>query len=492
MYENQSSFQRSDSTIAAHGLKDSHNRHAAAAELARSIPALLHYLELEKEERVHLCLAKSGKRTEWEGWTTGKPSLGPQKTLHTSKLPKGLESVACIPSLKAAQKRANSIRAEWEEALQIKRWEAQQMSSDAAAAHLEAIFDAHHDRILAHEKGMTRMSVIGFLCVLRESALLDNATAPTDADRIFRRVVEDQQQECQLAGDEHKEQQQATHVDYQGFVACLTAVAKQRRQAAQPRQPWEVKQKKEREKRRSEQRKREQEQGQRAKQAKQQQQQQQQAAAVQQQQQQVQQQQQQQQAMQQAEGLGLMGQDLRGLRPSMSGLSVAQTIADGEQDGPQDMRRQRSLRGRSLSSRSLRQRLLGPSPESLLQGLLKQYVLPLANTEETEPDPIYDALFEPESLAVLHKFDDKLRALFSWYSTLDDPRNLSWDKIVDFKIMLIPDEFLLMLINFKVHFLARLLHEFRCKECIQDHAEPGQVPAHAHQLQGTLFSTTFA
>eukprot|EP00200_Dunaliella_tertiolecta_P010920 CAMPEP_0202370162 /NCGR_PEP_ID=MMETSP1127-20130417/1842_1 /ASSEMBLY_ACC=CAM_ASM_000462 /TAXON_ID=3047 /ORGANISM="Dunaliella tertiolecta, Strain CCMP1320" /LENGTH=1045 /DNA_ID=CAMNT_0048966043 /DNA_START=3084 /DNA_END=6221 /DNA_ORIENTATION=- len=433
---------RSDSTIAACGLKDSHDRRAAAAELARSIPALLHYLELEKEERVHLCLAKSGKRTEWEGWTTGKPSLGPHKALHASKLPRGLESVACIPALKAAQKRANSLRAEWEEALQIKRWEVQQLSNDATYAHLEAVFDAHHDRILAHEKGVTRMSVVGFLGVLRESALLDNATAPTDADRIFRRVAEEQQQESRLAGDDHKEQQQAAHVDFSGFVACLTAVAKQRRDAAQPRQPWEVRQKKEREKRRFEAKKREQEQGQRAKQAKQQQQ----AAAAQQQQQQ-----QQQQAVQLAEGWGSMGQDVRGLRPSMSGLSVAQTIVEGEeQGGPPDVRRQRSLRARSLSSRSLRQRLLGPSPESLLQALLRQYVLPLASTGETEQDPIYDALFEPESMAVFHKFDDKLRALFSWYSTLDDPRNLSWDKIVDFKITLSPDEFLLMLINFKV------------------------------------------
>eukprot|EP00983_Pelagomonas_calceolata_P124415 1161105-Pelagomonas_calceolata.AAC.6 len=89
-----------------------------------------------------------------------------------------------------------------------RRWEVQQLSNDATYAHLEAVFDAHHDRILAHEKGVTRMSVVGFLGVLRESALLDNATAPTDADRIFRRVAEEQQQESRLAGDDHKEQQQ--------------------------------------------------------------------------------------------------------------------------------------------------------------------------------------------------------------------------------------------------------------------------------------------
>jgi hypothetical protein len=37
-----------------------------------------------------------------------------------SKLPRGLDSMAGMPSLKAAQKRANNTRATWEAALQVK------------------------------------------------------------------------------------------------------------------------------------------------------------------------------------------------------------------------------------------------------------------------------------------------------------------------------------------------------------------------------------
>jgi len=74
--------------------------------------------ELEKEDRVHFCLAKSGKRKEWEGWLSGKPTLGPDKPMHATKQPRGLETIAARG--KAAQKRANSIRAAWEETLQLK------------------------------------------------------------------------------------------------------------------------------------------------------------------------------------------------------------------------------------------------------------------------------------------------------------------------------------------------------------------------------------
>jgi hypothetical protein len=74
-----------------------------------------------------------------------------------------------------------------------RRWEAQQLTHHQAEDDLQAVFLAHHERILAHEKGVTRMVVAGFLCVLHECALLDNATAPTDADNIFTTVAAQQQ-----------------------------------------------------------------------------------------------------------------------------------------------------------------------------------------------------------------------------------------------------------------------------------------------------------
>lgn len=51
----------------------------------------------------------------------GKPAAPPPaKIMHMSKLPRGLESMAGMPSLKAAQRRANSIRLAWEKDLQMK------------------------------------------------------------------------------------------------------------------------------------------------------------------------------------------------------------------------------------------------------------------------------------------------------------------------------------------------------------------------------------
>lgn len=89
----------------------------------------------------------------------------------------------CSGKLPAALLRNGCLQFAW---MRVhRRLQAKHIGHDAADAHVQAVFEVHHDRILAHEQGLTRMSVSGFLRVLRECALLDNATAPTDADRIF-------------------------------------------------------------------------------------------------------------------------------------------------------------------------------------------------------------------------------------------------------------------------------------------------------------------
>lgn len=50
----------------------------------------------------------------------------------------------------------------------------------------------------------------------------------------------------------------------------------------------------------------------------------------------------------------------------------------------------------------------------------------------------------------LRHTDGQLRRLFSWYSTLDDPRVLPWERVVEYGVTITADDTVLMLLNFEV------------------------------------------
>jgi len=57
----------------------------------------------------------------------------------------------------------------------------------------------------------------------------------------------------------------------------------------------------------------------------------------------------------------------------------------------------------------------------------------------------------------LRLWDQKLRYIYMWYCTLDDPRVFVWERVIESRVEMTPDAIVLMLSNFNVGCFEHML-----------------------------------